>query len=198
MKRKLLLLATLVICATIAVSGTLAYFTAEDTAHNVITTNGVNIDIEEWQQIDDKLVPYPKGEPMHIMPNTAVSKIVTVKNVDADSFIRANYKIIIKDREGKVIDITPENLASIVSVNLNEAEWLRKEGDNDWWYYNKQVIGGEVTEPLFTEVVFDGPNMTNEYQNCMVDVIVNAQAVQAANNGDSVMEAQGWPVEEKE
>ncbi len=193
MKKKLLILAMLVICATSIASGTLAYFTAEETAHNVITSSGVNIKIEEWQETDEGLIPYPKEKPIQVMPNTKVSKIVTVKNEDADSFIRVGYEIILKDNEGNVMDISLETLASIVSVNLNEVEWLRKEGDDNWWYYNKNVSGGEVTAPLFTEVVFDGPNMTNEYQNCIVEVIVNAQAVQTANNGDSVMEAEGWP-----
>ena len=196
MKKKLLILAMLVICATSIASGTLAYFTAEETAHNVITSSGVDIKIEEWQETYEGLIPYPKEKPIQVMPNTKVSKIVTVKNVDADSFIRVGYEIILKDNEGNVMNISPETLASIVSVSLNEEEWLRKEGDDNWWYYNKNVSGGEVTEPLFTEVVFDGPNMTNEYQNCMVDVIVYAQAVQTANNGDSVMEAEGWPEEE--
>ena len=52
-----------------------------------------------------------------------------------------------------------------------------------------------MTKPLFTEVVFDGPNMTNEYQNCTVEVIVTAQAVQSANNGEAVLTADGWPEE---
>ena len=35
--------------------------------------------------------------------------------------------------------------------------------------------------------------MGNEYQNATATVDVLAQAVQTANNGESVMEAQGWP-----
>ena len=37
--------------------------------------------------------------------------------------------------------------------------------------------------------------MTNEYQNCTVEVIVKAQGVQTANNGSSALEAAGWPAE---
>lgn len=47
MKKKILLVAALTICLAIAVSGTLAYFTAEDTVHNVITSGGVNIKVVE-------------------------------------------------------------------------------------------------------------------------------------------------------
>ena len=35
--------------------------------------------------------------------------------------------------------------------------------------------------------------MTDEYQNCTVEVVVYAQAVQVANNGDSATAAAGWP-----
>ena len=47
MKRKLLILSVLAICVAIVAAGTLAYFTAEDTAHNVITTGGVDIELKE-------------------------------------------------------------------------------------------------------------------------------------------------------
>ena len=35
--------------------------------------------------------------------------------------------------------------------------------------------------------------MGNEYQNATATVNVSAQAVQNANNGDTVMDAKGWP-----
>ena len=43
MKRKLLILSVLAICLSTLAAGTLAYFTAEGKAHNVITTGGVHI-----------------------------------------------------------------------------------------------------------------------------------------------------------
>ena len=36
-------------------------------------------------------------------------------------------------------------------------------------------------------------DMGNEYQNATATVDVSAQAVQTANNGATVMDAQGWP-----
>ena len=53
MKRKLLILSVLAICLAILAAGTFAYFTSEDTAHNVITTGGVKIAVQEWA--DDRL-----------------------------------------------------------------------------------------------------------------------------------------------
>ena len=195
MKKKILLLAAVVMCAAILASGTLAYFTAEDQVHNVITTNAVDIEIEEWQKTDEVLVPYPKEEPINVMPGVTVSKIATIKNMEAEAYIRAKFEVVITSADGKVMELSPETLASIITLTMNGDDWLRKDGDGEWWYYADAVATGASTEAFFTEVVFDGPKMTNEYQDCTVEVIVKAQAVQAANNGDSAIEAAGWSAE---
>ena len=192
MKKKLLLLASVAICAAILASGTLAYFTAEDEVHNVITSGAVDIQIEEWQ---DKIGnPYP-DDPIDVMPGVTVSKIATIKNLEAEAYIRAKFEVVITRADETVMELSPETLASIITLTMNGEDWLRKDGDGEWWYYNVPVKTGESTEAFFTEVVFDGPNMTNEYQNCTVEVIVKAQGVQTANNGTSALEAAGWSAE---
>lgn len=193
MKKKILLLAVVAICAAIIASGTLAYFTAEDQVHNVITSGAVDIEIEEWQ---DKIGnPYP-DDPISVMPGVTVSKIATIKNLEAEAYIRAKFEVVITREDGSAMELSPETLASIISLTMNGEDWLRKDGDGEWWYYADAVAAGASTEAFFTEVVFDGPNMTNEYQNCTVEVIVKAQAVQTANNGESALEAAGWPATE--
>lgn len=197
MKKKILLLAAVAICAAILASGTLAYFTAEDQVHNVITSDAVDIKIEEWQDTDgdgkaDQ--PYP-DDPIEVMPGVTVSKIATVKNNEAEAWIRAKFEVIITKADGTVMELSPETLANIITLTMNGDDWSRKEGDGVWWYYGDSVATGESTEAFFTEVVFDGPNMTNEYQNCTVEVIVTAQGVQTANNSTSALDAAGWPEE---
>lgn len=194
-KRSILTVSVLVICLAISASGTIAYYTAEEQVHNVITSDAVDIAIEEWQETEDGLVPYPKDEPIKIMPGTTVSKIASVKNLEAKSFIRSRVEIVIKDADGNEMDISDETLENVVTLTMNGEDWQQKEDDENWWYCIDAVASSEATEPLFTEVVFDGPNMTNEYQNCTVEVIVTAQAVQTDNNGNSALEAAGWPAE---
>lgn len=193
MKKKILFIAAVVVVLSILAAGTLAYFTSRTVVHNVITTSGVEIDIVEWQQDGDELVPYP-DEPMAAMPGTTLSKIVTVENNDAEAYIRARFEIVVTDGNGKVMDLTQEELSKVISVTMpNGSGWQQKPGDTQWWYYVNSVDTGDATEALFTEVVFDGPNMTNEYQNCTVEVIVYAEGVQTANNGKTALEAAGWP-----
>ena len=112
MKRKLLFLAVITICMAIVASGTMAYFTTEDTAINVISTGAVDIEVEEWQQTDNGLVPYPDDEPIEVMPGAAVSKIVTVKNLAEDSYVRAKFDITITDENGAEMQLDEQTLAS--------------------------------------------------------------------------------------
>ena len=52
---------------------------------------------------------------------------------------------------------------------------------------------GERTEPLFTKVTFS-TEMGNLYQGSRAEIAVLAQATQVANNGETALEADGWPV----
>ena len=195
MKKKLLLLCALLICSTCVISGTIAYYTDQSTAHNIITSGGVDIEIEEWQDTDEGWIPYPKDEPIAVMPATTVSKIVTVRNQDAKSYIRAQFAVTVKDADDQVMELDQETLESIISIVPNNEYWLTGQSEDGWYYYKDAVDTDKVTEPLFCEVVFSGVNMTNEYQNCTIEIDVDAQAVQAANNGSSVLEAAGWSAE---
>ena len=189
MKKKLIAAALLVIGIAILSAGTIAYFTSATTAHNVITSGGVDIVLEEWAD-EDCTTPYP-AQAVPVMPGQSITKIVTVKNTDADAYVRAQFHITVLGADGDKIN--PENLPNLDKAIVIEcgADW--EKGADGWYYYAEPLEVGQVTPALFSEVVFDGPNMTNEYQNCTVTVDVIAQAVQVANNGDSAQEAKGWP-----
>lgn len=189
MKKKLIAAALLVIGLAILSAGTIAYFTSSTTAHNVITSGGVNITLEEWADEVGK-TPYPTDS-VPAMPGQTVTKIVTVKNTDADAFVRAKFSIKVYSGDK---DVTGEldNLDQAIVIKC-DGDW--EPGEGGWYYYNALLENGARTAPLFSQVEFDGPNMTNAYQNCTIKVDVVAQAVQAANNGPSALSAAGWPEE---
>ena len=193
MKKKVLIIAALAICLSLLASGTLAYFTSESTAKNVITAGGINIAVEEFQNVDGQLVPYP-AEPIAIMPGAVVSKIPQVKNNEDEAWIRARYTITVKDAEGEVMELTEAELANVMSLTMG-ADWINRDPADGWLYFKSSVKTGESTTPIFTAVNFDGPNMGNEFQHCTVEIDIQAQAVQTANNGATVLEAAGWPAE---
>lgn len=182
MKRKLLVISLVAICVAILAAGTLAYFNAEETAHNVITTGSVKIAIQEWA---DEAKTEPFEDVTGIMPGATVTKIAEVKNTGAsDAWIRVLVT--------KSIELTGDEEANtdLVKLDLNTTDWTL--GEDGYLYYSKVLKPGETTAPVFTSVTFDG-KMGNEYQNATAKVDVAAQAVQSANNGESALEAGGWP-----
>lgn len=192
MKKKIIYIAILLICLSLVTGGTYAYYTAEATARNVITTGGISVTVVEQEDVSGTLQPYP-SQPIKIMPATEVSKIVSVRSDGQAAWIRVNYTLAIYDAEGKVMDIPAEELDEAIRINAGSEDWTLKDG---WWYYDTAIKGGQISTPLFREVVFSGTHIDNKYQGCTLEILVTTQAVQQANNGTSVGEALGWPEDE--
>ena len=199
MKKKLLALAAIMICVSIVSLGTVAYFNAEQQAHNIITTGSIDIDLVEEMIVDGTKVPFEDQE--GVMPGESVSKIVTVKNTgEADAYIRVWVNTAISEPGDPISNPLIKNLPLTITVDGEEVEVLTldyntedwTQGEDGYWYYNKALKVGESTEALFENVSFH-KLMGNTYQNSKALVDVTAQATQVANNGDSAVEAKGWP-----
>lgn len=182
MKKKMFVLAVIVVMVAILATGTLAYFTDNVVAHNVITSGAVDIDLVETMKTPGGETPWE--DQTGITPGMDVSKIVRVKNNDAESYIRVKVDVEAVAEDGTALD------TSVIGITMNTADWTEKDG---YWYYLKTVPAGQTTTVLFEQVNFAGLEMGNEYQNATVTVNVAAQGVQAKNNGATVWEAKGWP-----
>lgn len=194
MKKKLIAAALLLMVAACTMGGTWAYYVRSATAHNVITTSSVGISVEEWQDLDGQLTAYP-DEPIPVMPGTRVSKIAAIRNERAESFVRACIEVAVTDRHGNTMVLSGGERDAILRLGINSEYWKRKHGDEKWWYYSLPLEQGEVTQPLLTDVEFDGPGMTNAYRNSTIRIHIAGQAVQTANNSASALTASGWPAE---
>lgn len=188
MKKKVLFIAAILICLSLITGGTLAYYTTSDAARNVITSGSVEINVVEQQLVNGTLQSYP-NQPIQVMPAATVSKIVSVQSTGQAAWIRANYTLTVYDAAGKEMEIPADELAKVIVINTDTTNWTLKDG---WWYYGTALKNGETTTPLFESVTFSGPNMDNKYQGSTVEINVIAEAVQKANNGDTVEEALGW------
>ena len=183
MKRKLLIVSVLAILVAVTAAGTLAYFTDTGTAHNVITTGNVKIELNEWA---DEACTQPFQDKTGVMPGTKVTKIVKVENTGTGAaFLRLYVEKNVYGADQKPMKSDP------VSLDFDNRNWTYSESEG-YYYYNRSLEPGKTTEPLFTTVTFD-PLMGNEYQNASAHVKVIAYAVQSANNGDSPQAAKGWP-----
>ena len=181
MKRKITVLLLVAICVAIAATGTLAYFNQEDTAHNVITTGGVDIEVQEWA---DEAMTEPFADQTGVMPGTSVTKIALVKNTgSAAAWLRVKLDVAVQGADKESLSTEP------IVLDIGE-NW--KLQDDGYYYYQKPLAPGELSNPIFTTVTFK-PEMGNEYQRATATVDLSAQAVQTANNGDNVVDAKGWP-----
>ena len=184
MKKRMLTAALALCCLAVLATGTLAYFTAEETAKNVITMGSLKMELVE---LDEKGEPWEDVE--NIVPGMEVTKEAFVKNTGTvDFYTRVKITKTFVPAQGEE---KPELNTELVRLDINEKYWKLDEGDF-YYYYKKPVAPGEKTEPLFTTVTFS-TEMGNEYQNVKVIIDVDAQAVQSRNNGESALEATGWP-----
>lgn len=188
MKKKILVCALIAVCLSVVAYGTTAYLTVDETSHNVITSGGIKIDLQEYADPngDGNLVPFE--DVLNVFPGMDISKIVQVQNIGLEpTWVRLTVEksiTLAEDREGEV-DL------SLVTYDLNTEYWTEKDG---YYYYNEILKPGAKTEPLFTEVTFS-PTMGNMYQESTATIKVNAFATQSANNGKTVLDAAGWPMD---
>ena len=188
MKKRMLTAALALCCLAVLATGTLAYFTAEKTAQNVITMGSLKMELVEldangqpWEDVAD------------IVPGMEVTKKAYVENNGSvDFYTRVMITKRYVNEQGEEL---PDLDTDLVELNISEDWELRKDG---FYYYKnkKPVAPGEKTEPLFTTVTFS-TKMGNEYQNVKVIIDLDAQAVQSRNNGESALEATGWPESEE-
>lgn len=184
-KNRVLLFALVVaIVATIA-SGTLAFFAAEETAHNVITTGMLDVDLKEET---DGGEPWPEDGFDNIEPGDDVTKkVYGENNGTVDFYLRVKVVKTITDKDGRTDTLNFDQ----ITIDLNTTDWTEKDG---YYYYNKALKPGEKSVPLFTKVSFS-EDLPNAYMEAKVEIDVTMQAVQAKNNGDSPFTATGWPEE---
>lgn len=180
-KKRVFILAVFVCCAAILAAGTLAYFTAEETAFNVITTGRLDMTLHEETTGGQ---PFPKDGISGVMPGEMVDKVVYIENTgDCDFYARIALSQSAVSAEGQALD------TGCVSLDIDTANWTEKDG---FFYYHRALKPGEKTEPLFKTVTFDKA-MDNSYMEARFRIDVTAQTVQSKNNGDSALTAVGWP-----
>lgn len=197
MKKKVFAVSVLVLCLAIIATGTAAYFSARDTAHNVITTGNVDIALVEKQEKDGQLTDYPRGPISGALPGSVVSKIVSVKNTgtgDAWIRVRADKSITLDPDAPEALPAGQAPDISLLKLNIDTVHWV--DGGDGWYYCRREIPAGQSTHELFTTVTFDA-DMGNAYQGCTAEILVRAEAVQSKNNplpasGD-YSQIPGWP-----
>ena len=188
MKKKIAIGAVLVLCLSMLIYSTIAYFNTADTARNVITAGDIKIELQETAITDDgEEIPFE--DRFDVMPGQDVSKIVKVTNTGSNpAYIRVQVQkaiVLAADAQGDV-DL------DLIGLDFDDDYWTLKDG---YYYYNEPLAPGETTAALFKNVKFD-TKMGNMYQGSTATIKVSAQATQVKNNGDNALDAKGWPADD--
>lgn len=172
MKKPIIIGSVCAVTAAVAAGSTLAYFTAQDTAVNTISTGNLNIAINEYQDSQCGEIPYTDPT-TPVMPGDCISKKVRIENTGSGSaYIRAKIDIAFDGDDQQELSTEP------ISLNIGD-DWTL--ADDGYYYYKNIVDSGEETSNLFTTVYFDD-DMGNDYQNKKLRINIDAEAIQSKNN----------------
>ena len=178
-KKKILLLCLILALLSMSAVGTYANYTRTDIATNTITTGSVDMIIHETGLGG---APYPT-DPVVILPGDVVNKVVTVEN-------NGNQPMYLRVRLTPGVNDPALSAQDCIRMDINHTDWIARDG---YYYYNQVLNPGETTLPLLTKVTFVGEKITNAYLGKLFSLDVAVFAVQSVHNGDSPLEAQGWP-----
>jgi predicted ribosomally synthesized peptide with SipW-like signal peptide len=163
MKSKLILtMAAVVVCATLIVGGTLAYFTSTDSATNEFTIGNVTIDLTEPN--------WDSSAASNLVPGRTIDKnpTVTIGSTSEDCYVRVTVTM-------------PTDLVDIVTYTVNSG-WTQigsgvVSGNNTVFTYAAGKLSADDEVTLFDDVTVAGSATEDDLDD--FDIVINAYAVQA-------------------
>ncbi|MBR3319708.1 hypothetical protein IKG20_00135 [Candidatus Saccharibacteria bacterium] len=177
----------LLIVFLLAVSGSVAYYVTTETAHNVVSMSGVDIELYELADPsgnESTLTPFTNLE--KVLPGTTYSKIPYIENVDTQPvWVRA--KLTLSKTLADDSEVIIEDGASVMELGGIGENWTR--GEDGFYYYGPALEGGKSTEPIFRTVKFTD-EIADEHQDAVYFTLkVDADATQYVNNGTTAKDA---------
>ena len=175
--------------AVMAIAGaSLAYFTAEDTATNVLTVGNVAIDLTEPEWDKKGAVDAPE-----VYPGEALAKDPTVKNTGKNPcFVRISVTGWDSLKNAKLSDQDITYRTDYVDEKLGE-NWVKHT--DGYFYYTKVLAVDETTDALFDQIVIP-TDVTNGDAATEYKLDVKAYAVQAQGARPSWSAVQAMGVED--
>lgn len=188
-KKTVILLIIVTILLMLCITGTVAFLAKQVDTDNIITFGNIKMQLIETKTNDNnEEVEVTDGETLDITYESELKRKIKIKNLGNSSiYVRVALDTIGTDREGVNFETK-----DFVDYNINQENWTYKDG---WYYYNQQLEPDQTTEELDTKIKFDLNEITKKYPKSSFELKINAQAVQAKNNSNQVLEADGWPLE---
>ena len=183
-KKKLIpLLSAVALVAVIGVGSTLAYFTDNDAANNVVTMGHVNIELDEPEFSAEN----ENNTIKNVVPNQTITKDPTITVVAGSESCYLRAKI-------EITELNAEQIADLLeNTNIGE-DWVLAE--DGYYYYQNSVSKSneDQTVDLFDTVIIPA-EWGNEVADMTFEINVTAEAIQADNFTPETDEAgviNGW------
>lgn len=178
MRRKVALTAAAVaMVGTLAVGGTLAWFTDTETATNVVTTGNVDIALNE-NGGNDGVAGENGLTYSDVMPGDVFTKEVTVENKGNDAYVRAIIEVTGVDMKG-------DEPISFIKDEVTQ-DWIWSGPNEDGTYTATVTYDGIFAEEADAWEIFDSIGIPtawdNEHENDEFNIKVTVEAIQAENN----------------
>ena len=168
---------------TLAVGGTLAWFTDTETATNVVTVGNIDIALNETG--DGTVTEGGDGlKYENVMPKDVFEKNVDIENVGSnDAYVRATIKV---TGDSKIInDLVSSNENAIKFTELATGGQWSKVDETTAEYIVEYNGALKTEEPGNVWNLFDSVEIPstwgNEYSDVDFNIVVTAEAIQADN-----------------
>lgn len=186
MRKKVALTAAAVaMVGTLAVGGTLAWFTDTETATNVVTMGNVDVTLSEDGK-DDGDVITDGLEYEGILPGDVFDKLVTISVEDDSNSAYVRAKLIVTGTVAELL-LDGDKGNDITFGSAATLEWQSETIDGEECavaYINKGAMEPGEDWIVFTNIEIP-KSWDNKYENMTFDVKVVAEAIQEANLTES-------------
>lgn len=184
-KKKLLtMILALVLIGVVGVGATLAYFTDNDSATNIVTMGHVNIELKEdaWTYGEDGITGVTPGQEIEKDPT------ITLVGDSLDAYVR--IKLAVTGFEGVE---NADAYKKDVLENLVLGEGWKKVGD--YYYYGSELTKDNASTTALFEKVTIPVEWTNDIAKATFNIEVYAEAIQADNLADDFFAEDGsWNI----
>lgn len=188
LKKRIIIMIILIVIIVLLFTASLIAFTTRSTiAKNVITFGNLKMQlIQTTIDENNQEVEVEDNESTNITYKPKLSRNIKIKNLGKhDFFVRVSLHLVGIDENNQEFYVN-----KYVLYNINTEDWIYKDG---WYYYKKIVKQNEITSSLVTEIDFDVNSITSKLYNVKFRLDIDAEAVQAENNAENVLDVLGWP-----
>lgn len=171
-KKKMVVLLGVVVGAMLllySMSQTYAALTDTDRIRNDFKVGNVQAEVIE------KFQP-----PTKLEPDIEYEKKVTIENTGEQSiFIRVlSVPVLTKkqtDGSTLLLPIKNQDAEDVLTIEYNSKDWT--DGEDGYFYYNKKLHEGEVTQPLFEKVKMNSGVITDDYDGANLTFEIKSEAI---------------------